>query len=177
MGGPPAPAPQPPAPTTTGQVQWPPMNQPPRDSTSTHSPFDPLSTSILKNGSGHNLAMTSSSSSSMHQSSQSTSMQSSMPGVKFQTPQPQPQGPTSLPRAAGMPLKSLPGKVSNPQATLAANLPKMSNPAAQAAGPTEPAPAVGPGQSLVAPRRGRGELRQPTAGRVPLCGSCGQQIR
>ncbi|XP_059098199.1 PDZ and LIM domain protein Zasp-like isoform X1 [Tigriopus californicus] len=185
MGGPPAPAPQPVAPTPAGQVQWPPTNQQPRENTPSHPPFEAPSTSILKNGSGHNLAM-SSSSSSMHQSSQSTSVQEqqsapSMPGVKFQTSQPQPQGPGSLPRMPGMPLKSLTGKVSNPQATLAANLPKMSIPAAQAPVPapasSEPAPPVGPGQSLVAPRRGRGELRQPTAGRVPLCGSCGQQIR
>merc|ERR1719422_2363799 len=51
-------------------------------------------------------------------------------------------------------------------------------PAAPAAGPEPPQPQLGPGQNLVAPKRGRGELKQQTAGmRVPLCGACGGQIR
>ena len=55
-----------------------------------------------------------------------------------------------------------------------------SNPAAPepAAAPAAPQPQLGPGQNLVAPKRGRGELKQQTAGmRVPLCGACGGQIR
>jgi len=37
---------------------------------------------------------------------------------------------------------------------------------------------VGPGQNLIAPRRGKGILKQPTAGqRIPLCGFCNTQIR
>jgi hypothetical protein len=48
--------------------------------------------------------------------------------------------------------------------------------------PQEPEPPqqtqVGPGQNLVAPRRGKGILKQPTAGmRIPLCGGCNTQIR
>ena len=50
--------------------------------------------------------------------------------------------------------------------------------AAPPAEPTQPQPQLGPGQNLIAPKRGRGELRQQTAGmRVPLCGACGGQIR
>ena len=45
--------------------------------------------------------------------------------------------------------------------------------------PAAPAPPqLGPGQNLVAPKRGRGELKQQAAGgRMPLCGACGGQIR
>ena len=51
-------------------------------------------------------------------------------------------------------------------------------PPAAAPAPEPPQPQLGPGQNLVAPKRGRGELKQQTAGmRVPLCGACGGQIR
>ena len=39
-------------------------------------------------------------------------------------------------------------------------------------------PAVGPGQNVVAPKRGRGVLTQQQPGmRVPMCGACNGQIR
>ena len=42
----------------------------------------------------------------------------------------------------------------------------------------EPAPVVGPGQNVVAPRRGMGVLKQQQPGmRVPVCGACDSQIR
>ena len=53
-------------------------------------------------------------------------------------------------------------------------------PAAAAPEPAAPAaaPQLGPGQNLIAPKRGRGELKQQAAGgRMPLCGACGGQIR
>lgn len=41
-----------------------------------------------------------------------------------------------------------------------------------------PAPQLGPGQNLIAPKRGTGELKQQTSGmRVPQCGACGGEIR
>ncbi len=46
--------------------------------------------------------------------------------------------------------------------------------------PEQPQPQqqLGPGQNLVAPRRGKGILKQPQAGmRIPLCGGCNTQIR
>ena len=37
---------------------------------------------------------------------------------------------------------------------------------------------AGPGQDLITPRRGRGVLKQPSAGmRIPQCGGCNQQVR
>ena len=60
-------------------------------------------------------------------------------------------------------------------------IPAAAVPAPAAAPPAaapEPQPQLGPGQNMVAPKRGRGELKQQTAGmRVPLCGACGGQIR
>ena len=66
-------------------------------------------------------------------------------------------------------------KMQIPAAATAGN----SNPEpAAAAAPTPPPPQLGPGQNLIAPKRGRGELKQMTAGmRAPLCGACGDQIR
>ena len=50
-------------------------------------------------------------------------------------------------------------------------------PSAQAAAPA-PLPAAGPGQSLMAPRRGKGVLKLPQAGMsIPLCGGCNTQVR
>lgn len=44
--------------------------------------------------------------------------------------------------------------------------------------PSDPVVSVGPGQNVSAPRRGRGVLQQQQPGmRVPMCGSCNNQIR
>ena len=57
-------------------------------------------------------------------------------------------------------------------------IPAAAPPAPAAPEPPQPQAQLGPGQNLVAPKRGRGELKQQTAGmRVPLCGACGGQIR
>jgi len=59
--------------------------------------------------------------------------------------------------------------------------PMEASPAFAAMDPTPPAqdlPAVGPGQNVSAPRRGRGVLQQQKPGmRVPMCGNCDNQIR
>eukprot|EP00095_Tigriopus_kingsejongensis_P007867 maker-scaffold1506_size38115-snap-gene-0.5 protein:Tk07867 transcript:maker-scaffold1506_size38115-snap-gene-0.5-mRNA-1 annotation:"isoform e" len=157
----------------SAQVQWQPQPAPVEATPFVSQPMPtppqqpmsaPAASSILKTNSGSNMNFSSSSSSSFQQSQSSSSMQQQsshsngqLPGVRFQTSQPQPQGPASLPQMSSpsMPMKSLPGKVSNPKATLAANLPRMPG-VGQPAG--EPAPPAGPGQSIIAPRRGRGHL-------------------
>ena len=59
--------------------------------------------------------------------------------------------------------------------------PMETSPAFAANEPTPPSqdlPAVGPGQNVSAPRRGRGVLQQQKPGmRVPMCGNCDNQIR